>query len=148
MGCSLSKRQLLERAVELLEAIAAHTRPGPPVFVDLEMTLPDGKKKRGNQMVNLTDVQKYRIRVKDELDSKGFVVSPANPFTATVSDDTLGVFVMDPDGLGGEFTASKPGAGSVTLTDPVANIAGVSNFTISPGPAATVELDESAPVAA
>jgi len=118
---------------------------GPAVILRLVQTL-EGKEITG--MVTLTDVQKYTIRIKDELDVKGNPVQSAGPFSFAVSDSSLGAFTPDADGLGGSFAAAGPlGSGTVTATDSSNNLQGVSSFTIIASAPVSIELQEGTPEA-
>lgn len=122
-----------------------HKHPGSKA-VKLELTLIfNGKTFTGDKMITLTDVQKYSVRIKDELDGKGNVVPTSGPFTFTLSDDSLGTLTNDADGLGTTFSANKTGSGTIVATDTGVNIQATSSFTVIAGAPVTIELTESAP---
>jgi hypothetical protein len=98
-------------------------------------------------MVNLTDVQKYTVSIKDELDAKQNPVQSAGPFSFVLSDTAFGTLTPSADGLSAEFVAGgKLGTGFITATDSSNQLQGVSNFTVGPSAAVTLELNESTPV--
>lgn len=131
---------------DILDALVS--QPGPPVVLELTQIL-EGKEIQG--MVNLTDIQKYSIRVKDELDAKGKPVAAAGPFKSALSNSALGTLTDDADGLGTTFAVGDlvgvdlPATGTITLTDSTNSLQGVSDFTINPSAATQIELTEGAP---